>query len=649
MSEVVQPFKIFTDSKGEPLEDGFVYIGTPGFNPEANPEPLYWDSARTEPAAQPIRTLGGYLSRNGTPARVYLASGDYSITVRDKQSRLVYTLLSLFGTATFEVGTVASMVSNQALSVGDFVRTLGYYSPGDGGGNDYEIVAAGTGTEDGGSYINLSIAGQAKGLFPGEAVKAKQFGAKGDGVTDDFTFLDNATTYAQSSGVNKNLFLNSGVYETSQTLTMSSDGFNILGSNKENSVIEATHSSGPVIRIKNGFCGVSGVTITSSATRKSGTASGNYGILVEAEDAAGKETKNCTLTDFEIKDQPSHGIALVSGFFAIVVESFRIKDNLGHGVIIDNGTLTGRSNRNRPGGINIRSGVIQDNAGHSVVAGDHNGNFNLAYRVNIDNVDTFRNALLSGVRKSAYSMWLYTESSRVSQTAMAGFDLSSVPTVGAVDVSGRGVEFKNCRYISNTGPAVNVQNYNGDSTTTRGIYFDGMVVTNPDAPLDPAIQVDSGSSQVYAKTYSTSTIDTLTTPASEVHSTLGDIQRWNGEMLASSLSTVSERSVLDDTATSYEFSGSSRGVAVISLNTGGDAAIISFRVGSLPSVAIISGSANFDSATGVLSGTTGTNGKVTVSTHTDNKLYIENRRGDTREITLTLIGIGGSGIKGSEV
>lgn len=72
---------------------------------------------------------------------------------------------------------VADMVASTAITIGQKVRTVGYYAPGDGGGNDYEIVAAGTGTDDGGSYIDLTgISGQARGLFP-SGIYAAQFGA----------------------------------------------------------------------------------------------------------------------------------------------------------------------------------------------------------------------------------------------------------------------------------------------------------------------------------------------------------------------------------------------------------------------------------------------------------------------------------------
>lgn len=87
---ISNPFPIFTDGKGDPVDDGYVYIGVPNLNPETNLTQVFWDEAMTIPAAQPIRTSGGYATRNGTPANIY-APGDYSITVRDKNHKFLYT------------------------------------------------------------------------------------------------------------------------------------------------------------------------------------------------------------------------------------------------------------------------------------------------------------------------------------------------------------------------------------------------------------------------------------------------------------------------------------------------------------------------------------------------------------------------------
>lgn len=88
---VNSPYPIITDFDGAPLEAGYVYIGAANQNPETAPIAAYWDSALTQPAAQPIRTIGGYYSRNGSPGLLFTSS-DYSMTVRDKNHQLVYSL-----------------------------------------------------------------------------------------------------------------------------------------------------------------------------------------------------------------------------------------------------------------------------------------------------------------------------------------------------------------------------------------------------------------------------------------------------------------------------------------------------------------------------------------------------------------------------
>jgi parallel beta-helix repeat protein len=84
------PFPIFTDTDGSPLENGYVWLGTANQDPQANPIAAYWDAALTIPAAQPIRTSGGYPARSGTPARLYVAS-DYSIRVQNKNGSQIYS------------------------------------------------------------------------------------------------------------------------------------------------------------------------------------------------------------------------------------------------------------------------------------------------------------------------------------------------------------------------------------------------------------------------------------------------------------------------------------------------------------------------------------------------------------------------------
>ena len=92
--EISPPFRVFTDVDGDPLEDGYIYVGAVNQNPQAVPISVFWDSALTIPAAQPIRTLGGYPSRTGTPSRMYVAESQYSISVTNKNGTLIYSDLN---------------------------------------------------------------------------------------------------------------------------------------------------------------------------------------------------------------------------------------------------------------------------------------------------------------------------------------------------------------------------------------------------------------------------------------------------------------------------------------------------------------------------------------------------------------------------
>lgn len=187
-------FPVFTDKNGNPLEDGYIYIGTQNLNPETNPITVYFDSAMTIPAAQPIRTIGGYPSRNGSPAQLYVSSS-CSMTVRNKKGTLIFNAPIFTGNGASQsvVDTVASLRLLTGLS-GQNIATLGYWSSGDGGKNNYYYSTTSTATDNGGTVIKptaVSGAGRWLAVNP-YAVYARQFGAKGDGSTDDTTAIQAA-------------------------------------------------------------------------------------------------------------------------------------------------------------------------------------------------------------------------------------------------------------------------------------------------------------------------------------------------------------------------------------------------------------------------------------------------------------------------
>lgn len=82
--------------------------------------------------------------------------------------------------------SVAEMKADSLLSAGMTACTLGYYSPNDGGAGTYIIRAKADGdVDDGGSVHELGRGLVAELVVENGTVNVKQFGARGDGVTDD--------------------------------------------------------------------------------------------------------------------------------------------------------------------------------------------------------------------------------------------------------------------------------------------------------------------------------------------------------------------------------------------------------------------------------------------------------------------------------
>lgn len=122
INPVVAPFPIFQDRDGQPLEAGFVYVGVANLDPVTNPIVVYWDRALTITAPQPIRTINGYASRNGSPGALFAAS-DFSITVKDKQNVLVVTSPSIsqsgLGDIVLAAGESLTAQANSSIAIQD--------------------------------------------------------------------------------------------------------------------------------------------------------------------------------------------------------------------------------------------------------------------------------------------------------------------------------------------------------------------------------------------------------------------------------------------------------------------------------------------------------------------------------------------------
>lgn len=199
------PYGQFFDLDGTPLTGGSAYYGAAGLNPLTNPIPVFWDSAGTAPASQPIKTLNGYPIRSGTPALVF-ANQAYSLLVVNKKGQTVYYLQDS-----------ADLPSN-----------LG-------------VLLAGT---HGGSLINWqrTEAGSVLRTIESklyETVSVLDFGAVGDGVSND----TDAIQAAINTG--KAVYFPQGTYLCNVTLT---EQFRLHGDGIEKTILKAWNTALPIVK-----------------------------------------------------------------------------------------------------------------------------------------------------------------------------------------------------------------------------------------------------------------------------------------------------------------------------------------------------------------------------------------------------------------
>lgn len=246
-TQLAPPYPIFTDRDGSPLDAGYLYFGAVNENPETNPIQVYYDSALTQPAAQPLRTSNGYVMRNGSPALIY-ADSQFSVTVRNKKNELVIYSPAGFGVVPFSpftfatsdqvVRDVATLLADVQFTyaanvpntvqvfAGEILRTLAE-------GFAYEVAPAAATNQ------NVTTAGGVKlyvqAVATGLSVAA--FGAVGDGVTDDTAAIQNAINSARAAN-GGSVLLPAGSYVCSSTITLK-QGVNLVGEGRAHHPIYA--------------------------------------------------------------------------------------------------------------------------------------------------------------------------------------------------------------------------------------------------------------------------------------------------------------------------------------------------------------------------------------------------------------------------
>ena len=194
--EIGNPFELFTDTVGDPLEAGRIFIGTAGLDAETSQISVFFDEAGTIPAAQPIATIAGYPSNGGTPTKIYVNVDDYSITVQDKDLVDQYVSLSdngedpdaLEGVKQF--GTLAearadAVAAGELWEISDRAGSTWATETGSGGN--------GFGKVDCTTVTTIQLV-----YKPVSHVSSLAIGAKGDKTTDDIGALDAGVALAKT-------------------------------------------------------------------------------------------------------------------------------------------------------------------------------------------------------------------------------------------------------------------------------------------------------------------------------------------------------------------------------------------------------------------------------------------------------------------
>lgn len=247
LSLLLEAVQSYEDNSGRPLSGGLLYTYDAG---TLNPKATYKDLAGTIPNTNPI-----VLDARGE-ATVY-GDGNYRMVLKDALEATIWdrdnvsasgtagadAALALLGVDTganqgptyigFDGGTLADFIRTKNARIVNTIADLraldstlynnaaiiGYYAKGDGVTGAYYVDTADTtSTDNGGTVIVGADNARWKLVWPGNEISVDQFGAKGDGTTNDATSIQAAITAVQNAAGSGTVWLNQKVYGISTPL-----------------------------------------------------------------------------------------------------------------------------------------------------------------------------------------------------------------------------------------------------------------------------------------------------------------------------------------------------------------------------------------------------------------------------------------------
>ena len=374
-----------------------------------------------------------------------------------------------------------------------------------------------------------------------DVVNVKDFGAVGDGVTDDTAAIQNAINSIDNN-LGGTVFFPKGAYRTTNTITTNGESIILQGVGRNTTQIIADHNLGPVIQIGRQYSGIKCMGILASSERISVLARRNMGILFERlqdlPDSGSYRMRQCFVEDVLVQDQPSHGIVFVGPITdgSTILRS-RVRANGGHGIVVDRGYITDRVNLSGAGSglMNITNCSTQENGGHGLLLGHPNDPITTpSLRCVVENLESGSNATDPTVRFEAYQAWIRGTNHEIRASVFTGGN----DGIGGIWIAGRNHWIRNNRFISRS-TSINVGNF--IELPTEGINIEGLTVLN--VAQNPAISVDSGAKNIRVLNWLPSNIVTLITPnipGTQIDSIEQYIKKTTDQVVTNSITLVDD-------------------------------------------------------------------------------------------------------------